>query len=446
MAHIESAVARLSSLFSKQGSLDYIGEPISIAQHSFQGSIIAAKHDTTTIQVAALLHDVGHLLGLEAEMTPGMDGCGTADHEGIGARFLAKLGFPDAVTRLVGNHVNAKRYLCSIDKEYYDKLTEASKTSLRFQGGPMTPEEAEIFKQDPMSESMLRMRALDEAAKNPDAPMYEFDRDFAPLVRAYLLAHGTQGVGKNYVVSEEQFRAWRETGTLVIRGLFDGTEVRAETDLLQKLPRGTFLDYFEAIDGTQTPKLCRLENFCKEGWWGQAARGTVSEIVGQIFCNGDGSDDAVLFKDKMNMKPPGGMGFACHQDVTAYKAGDLVDYHISVMVTVDASTPAKGPLEVVAEFPEKKILANTKGAVNKDVEDKLEFKQILVQPGDVVFFDSYIPHRSGQNLDTDSRRAAFLTYNKKSAGDFHTQYYAIKKEQMLSGLMSLNDDFNGKLV
>ncbi|KAI8620176.1 hypothetical protein BC830DRAFT_1237500 [Chytriomyces sp. MP71] len=446
MSHIDATLARLASLFSKQGNLDYIGDPISIAQHSYQAGIMASKNDSTTIQVAALLHDIGHLLGLEAELPPSMDGCGTLDHEGVAARFLAKLGFPHSVTHLVANHVNAKRYLCAVDPSYRAKLSDASKTTLRRQGGAMSAEEVTAFQQDPLFESMLRMRALDEAAKNPHAPVYEFERDFAALVRSYLKENGTQDAAKGYVVSEEQFRAWRETGTLVIRGLFDGTVVQAETHKVQTAPKGTFLDYFEEIAGSDEPKLCRLENFCKDGWWGQAARGTVSDIVGQIFSNGEGTDDAVLFKDKMNMKPPGGMGFACHQDVTAYKAGDLVDYHISVMVAVDESTPAKGPLEVVGVFPQKEILANTHGAVNKNVEDVLEFRQVLVAPGDIVLFDSYIPHRSGQNVSTEARRAAFLTYNKKSAGDHHAHYYAIKKQEMPKGAMSLNMDFNGKLV
>ncbi|KAI8616662.1 hypothetical protein BC830DRAFT_1117170 [Chytriomyces sp. MP71] len=148
----------------------------------------------------------------------------------------------------------------------------------------------------------------------------------------------------------------------------------------------------------------------------------------------------------MNMKPPRGMGFACHQDVTAYKSGDLVDYHISVMVAVDESTHEKGPLEVVTHFFDKKILPNTHGAVDQEVVDAMDFKEVLVKSGDVVLFDSWIPHKSGQNLSNESRRAAFLTYNKKSAGDFHARYYAIKKEQMLHGAMSLNLDFNGKLV
>ena len=68
-----------------------------------------------------------------------MDGCGTPNHEGIAASFLRSLGFGADVVYLVENHVNAKRYLVAMNPNY--ELSEASKITLGFQGGPMSPEE-----------------------------------------------------------------------------------------------------------------------------------------------------------------------------------------------------------------------------------------------------------------------------------------------------------------
>merc|ERR1712185_705501 len=92
-------------------------------------------------QVAMLLHDIGHLVGLEAGFEPAMDGCGTEDHEGIGAVFAGALGFPDSVSYLIAQHVNAKRYRCARDPAYMERLSDASKTTLRHQGGPFTEAE-----------------------------------------------------------------------------------------------------------------------------------------------------------------------------------------------------------------------------------------------------------------------------------------------------------------
>ena len=86
---------------------------MTITQHSIQTACAAAKagEDDTAI-LACLLHDIGHLAGLESGNASGMDGCGTPEHERIGAELLGALGLPDDISYLALHHVNAKRYLC----------------------------------------------------------------------------------------------------------------------------------------------------------------------------------------------------------------------------------------------------------------------------------------------------------------------------------------------
>jgi ectoine hydroxylase-related dioxygenase (phytanoyl-CoA dioxygenase family) len=49
------------------------------------------------------------------------------------------------------------------------------------------------------------------------------------------------------------------------------------------------------------------------------------------------------------------------------------------------------------------------------------------EPGDVVFFDSYVPHASKPNLTDRARRALYLTYNRASDGDHRARYFADKR-------------------
>jgi predicted HD phosphohydrolase len=83
--------------------------------------------------LAALLHDVGHLVA--AEDAPQTDGLGVLEHEHVGARFLAELGVARSVCELVLSHVQAKRYLARRKSGYYVSLSEASRGTLAFQGG-----------------------------------------------------------------------------------------------------------------------------------------------------------------------------------------------------------------------------------------------------------------------------------------------------------------------
>ena len=77
--------------------------------------------------------------------------------------------------RLVEYHVQAKRYLTLKTPGYYERLSEASRRTLEFQGGVMTAEEAEAFETDPLCSVSLRMRHWDELAKEMWVPVIDLD-------------------------------------------------------------------------------------------------------------------------------------------------------------------------------------------------------------------------------------------------------------------------------
>lgn len=108
-----------------------------------------------------------------------MSGYGVKRHEQIGAQFLEDLGFPDKIVQLVKSHVDAKRYLTYKNTEYYQKLSDASKKTLEFQGGPMSEKEAQDFENDSLFSLKLFVRFCNEKAKevNIQVPGLETYRD-----------------------------------------------------------------------------------------------------------------------------------------------------------------------------------------------------------------------------------------------------------------------------
>lgn len=167
----DTRISQVFSLYERFGSADYIGEPVSQIEHMTQSAQMAAKegYDPMVI-LAALFHDIGHLLAQNAEMES-MGGYGVKSHEQIGADFLREIGFPEQIAKLVENHVQAKRYLTFKYPNYLSKLSVASLKTLEYQGGPMNPEEAEKFEKDPLFEISLKMRSWDEAAKEEHIPI-----------------------------------------------------------------------------------------------------------------------------------------------------------------------------------------------------------------------------------------------------------------------------------
>lgn len=227
-AAAKSARLRIEWMFANLAQDDYIGEPVSVLQHSWQGYALARDRDESeSAQVAALLHDIGHMLGMEAGFEPDMDGCGTRDHEGIGARFLEGLGCAEECCTLVHNHVNAKRYLVTKHDGY--ELSAASAVTLEFQGGRMTLEEADAFEQHPLFETILRLRGYDEMAKiegegnvSPSVIGKVVEDHVRNNLTAVFAADPTAVARfsnpSRYLLSEEQLRFYDENGYLIVRG------------------------------------------------------------------------------------------------------------------------------------------------------------------------------------------------------------------------------------
>jgi 2-amino-1-hydroxyethylphosphonate dioxygenase (glycine-forming) len=161
----ETAPEEIWSLLVHAESMPYIGEPISQMEHGLQAADRAAHLGASSALVlAALLHDVGHLLEDHEQMAA----LGVKNHENIGADYLASLGFSKQVCELVRLHVDAKRYLCSKTPKYLSKLSEASLATLKWQGGPMTEVECRTFEAHDLFEDAIRLRTFDEYAKITD--------------------------------------------------------------------------------------------------------------------------------------------------------------------------------------------------------------------------------------------------------------------------------------
>ena len=167
----EEKLNLIFGLYENHGHEDYIGEPVSQMEHMCQSAQLAEKegYDEEVI-LAAFFHDIGHLFAHLKE-TESMGGYGTKRHEQIGAEYLRALGFSEKIAKLVENHVQAKRYLTFRYPEYYEKLSEASRQTLVYQGGPMNSQEAEYFENDPLFTASLRMRIWDEEAKLESIPL-----------------------------------------------------------------------------------------------------------------------------------------------------------------------------------------------------------------------------------------------------------------------------------
>ena len=110
-----------------------------------------------------------------------------AQHDVVGGAWLRMNGFDETCAHITEGHVLAKRYLCYKEDDYYEKLSQGSKTTLAFQGGPMTAEEAAIFERDPLFDACCEMRRWDEGAKEPDWEVPDF-ASYAEMIGRCIVA------------------------------------------------------------------------------------------------------------------------------------------------------------------------------------------------------------------------------------------------------------------
>ena len=221
------------------------------------------------------------------------------------------------------------------------------------------------------------------------------------------------------MLTEQQVEEFQRDGYLVYRGLFDAHEIAdltRWTDEVMAYPEqpGKYMKYFEESCLTGERILSRVEDI--EPYHGQFSRVFNSEKLKGV-CTRLFGTESVLYKDKINFKLPGGAGFKAHQDVQA-GWGYLcrATYHDPGQhrcLQYRERLHGNGPGQAYPGIDRREVEAPGRR--------RLDYAPIPTEPGDTIFFDSFAPHRSKDNLTNNPRRVLYVTYNRLSEGDHRRQ-------------------------
>lgn len=227
------------------------------------------------------------------------------------------------------------------------------------------------------------------------------------------------------VINEQQINDFKKNGFLLVKNGFnqeDISTIESWTTELADMPEksGTHWVYHEKSKINPDIELInRIENISPFHQGFAELSDVLKSPMAQLY-----NEEAVLFKEKINFKMPGGDGFKPHQDSQAGWQ-DYADYFISVLVCIDEATIENGCLQMVSGFQNQGLYREWEPLTDDDMAD-MDFVHYPTKPGDIVFFDCYTPHASEPNLTDTTRRIYFATYNKLSEGDHLEQYYADK--------------------
>ncbi|XP_066912506.1 2-aminoethylphosphonate dioxygenase-like [Clytia hemisphaerica] len=231
------------------------------------------------------------------------------------------------------------------------------------------------------------------------------------------------------ILTDEQVEAYQRNSYVVLRDLLTPDEKKLFTSAINEIEKWPVSDdkwftYYETNSGKR--RLSRLEALYEhhavtkkmvEGKLGQAA----SDLLGE---------DAVVLKDKINFKYPGGIGYNAHQDGLGYE--DFGQYfHMAALVPADPMTLENGCLKIVpGKWGKLPFLPldETGGDIKEEIAKNFKWDPVICDAGTVVMFNSYVPHKSDVNQTNQSRRALYITWNGISLGDKRDEFYSVRRK------------------
>ncbi|CAE7544791.1 phnY [Symbiodinium natans] len=220
----------------------------------------------------------------------------------------------------------------------------------------------------------------------------------------------------------------------------DVTSISAWLDDISKWPEDSkrWMHHFE-VDEAGQRMLARTENVVP--YHPGMAQLTMLGRIPMYVADAMGRD-VFLYKEKINYKLSGGGGYAPHQDAPAYKQ---VHVHCTALLSIDESRRDNGCLEFVSGRHKEGLIGLTHdGIIDSEACCAMPFTACETDPGDLVIFSSYAPHRSRSNTSGRPRRLLYLTYNSQEEGYLRDEYYRHKREALKEGSLSLIKHFQGK--
>ena len=232
------------------------------------------------------------------------------------------------------------------------------------------------------------------------------------------------------MIPKINLKFFKQYGFLIIRDLVSKSEIKKCLKSTKKMQKKGISDnnvskyYEQSIIRKDKEVLVRIENFYKKNkdLTSLINNKKIFEILKNIF-----HDKPIIFKEKINYKLPGCRQDKLHQDSQA-GWGKYCKNFVSVLISLEYSNLNNGCLQFdVSGNNSKKLINKSMKPLQVKNLKKPKFKSFIMFPGDVIFFNSFIPHKSNFNKSTKSRIQVYLTYNKISDGNFRKRYIKEKE-------------------
>ena len=182
-----------------------------------------------------------------------------------------------------------------------------------------------------------------------------------------------------------QINYYKKNGFIKIQGIFSKNEIKNLKKYVHEVNnfkpiKGKWMIYYDNFKNKKF--LTRTENFID--YHKGLKKILRKKSFNQLISNLTGAK-TILFKDKINWKYPRAKGFEPHQDAQVWeKLYKNIFSFFSVTISVDKTNEANGCLEVVENRHNLGLLGDEKSAISKSIVQKMKWKKIKTNPGDVI--------------------------------------------------------------
>jgi len=235
-------------------------------------------------------------------------------------------------------------------------------------------------------------------------------------------------------LSPDEILDFNKLGFIVLRQYYSVNEILRILDEVNRLEslmpeKGGMMKYYETPIGkdsnNQSTILIRIEKFIETSPYLESIvnNSSVHSLLKQLF-----GESAFLLKEKINFKPPGAAPDLLHQDSQA-GWDDYGSEFVSVLIAVEDSNISNACVEFdISGFYINKLTGSLwKPLTSKDIP-RAEMIPIETRAGDIILFNSYVPHGSEANTSDKRRCNIYLTYNKVSDGNHRLKYFSKKRK------------------
>jgi len=251
------------------------------------------------------------------------------------------------------------------------------------------------------------------------------------------------------MLKKKEIHNYKKKGYLLIKNFFPIEKiylVKKSINSLLKEKKNSKHFYFEKSKNKKM--IRRIEEISEHSI---AAKRILTDKKLKIIINKLIGKKNILFKDKLNLKSPGGYGFDHHIDghflwkdkTNNFRKGwkHYANNFLNAVVPLDSSTEANGCIQVSDLAQTRKFLGSNWETISsklipltpklkKKYRKKFTFKPISMKPGDLLLFNWKVCHFSKKNNSRNPRAIFYGTYAeiKNNKKNIRKQYYRDKIE------------------